>query len=548
MSLGLFESFRFNLAASCQKLWAGISISSVRSVAVLPAMAVLLTGIMVTWFPRSALSEDRFALLIGNSAYQGTGRLANPGRDVDALRDTLTSLSFNVSVVKDVNIDRFDNALNDFQKRLTRHSIALFFFAGHGIEIDGQNYLLPLNHGIQSKREVQRKCVNVQRIVEMLEESRANLRILILDACRSNPFNESLGRNIAAPRFTAIVPPEGTIIAFSTEPGEEALDGGGKNSPFTQSLCFGFNSAIQKPLEIQRIFRIVGQECKRICGQRPYIEADQSMPDYRLGRPQQLVAANAASDAIMQDEDLAALLKPKVPTQPKLQDPALREIIKREGRFGVFVISTLRYPVIVNVFPDSPAARALVSGNDKLSAKIKPGDRIVKINGSKVRSAIDVSRLIKSSPLQISLEIQRTNGQHDSVVAELRGEASSDEEPDVLPTPGIAIREIGFTGLQISDHPDAKALRIDGVTVNSIAHKIHADTLPGMPQQQIPVSQCVRITHINQYRVRTLADADRVITKVFGQQARQGNKKILYLNLLNSKGQEVVCYFSGTFR
>ena len=355
-------------------------------------------------------AEDRFALLIGNAEYVEGSRLTNPERDVDALASTLGKLGFQVSAVKNVDQEGFDDALNDFERRLTSGSIAVFFYAGHGFQVDGENYLLPLRHGIESKREVRRKCISVSEIVGMLEESRCNLRIVVLDACRNNPFERSWSRSDSVEGFTAVVPPDGTIIAFATAPGEVASDGRDGNSPFTKSLIKTFDSASKNPIEIQRLFRLVGQECSREANQRPYINADASMKDYLLGAigsenqtPQPKSSPTGAPSSppespptpLAESNNIAPTMVTSLPKSPEM--PSAKQTTPnpdRGPRLGVLCIASLSGPIVVSVAPESPAASCRFVSNPATTYALSVGDQIKKINGIDVSDGAEFTRAV----------------------------------------------------------------------------------------------------------------------------------------------------------
>ena len=211
-----------------------------RSILYLISVALFL---IVTKVPSIALQQDgpRVALVVGNSAYKFASRLSNPEHDSVDISNMLRRLGFDT--IKGNNLDKagFENAIKAFSSKLEKARIGLFFFAGHAIQIAGNNYLLPVDAQLPTQSTLEIGLVNLRTIQRVMEE--ASLRgVMFLDACRNNPFEESLGRGLG-PRMLEIehglapVSLRGDmIIAYSTEPGAIAQDGKGRNSPYTTAL------------------------------------------------------------------------------------------------------------------------------------------------------------------------------------------------------------------------------------------------------------------------------------------------------------------------
>lgn len=188
----------------------------------------------------AARAETRIALVVGNSTYVHAPRLQNPRNDALALIDRLRGLGF--EVIEGLDLDRatFGEKLKEFGERSASAEVALFYYAGHGIQVDGQNYLVPVEAQVRSEFEVSIELYSLGTVLRQMERgSRTN--IVFLDACRDNPFRD----NLAASSRSAIALSKGlgevraarsTYIAFATEPDKVALDGAGRNSPFTEAL------------------------------------------------------------------------------------------------------------------------------------------------------------------------------------------------------------------------------------------------------------------------------------------------------------------------
>ena len=207
----------------------------------------------------AALAETRIALVIGNGAY-ATGRLKNPRSDATLMARTLAGAGFDVMTLLDADGDGMKRAIADFGKRLSApDTVALFYYAGHGVQTGGDNYLIPLGPGIASANDVTRDAVPLGQVFQTMAQSEARLNIVLLDACRNNPFAAS--NAAAAQGLAPVVAPSGTIIGFATAPGEIARDGDGSNSPYTEALAANIPSA---GLTLEEVFRAARRRVREL--------------------------------------------------------------------------------------------------------------------------------------------------------------------------------------------------------------------------------------------------------------------------------------------
>jgi Caspase domain len=189
----------------------------------------------------SAYAERRVALVIGNSAYQNVPKLPNPVNDARAVATLLKNAGFDVVESRsDLGIANIRRAMRDFTNIARDADIGVVYFAGHGIEVDGTNYLIPVDAVLERDTDVDDETLSVDRVMKTLEAVK-RLRLVILDACRDNPFMRNMKRTIASRsvgRGLAKVEPvtSDTLIAFAAKAGSTAMDGDGKNSPFTAAL------------------------------------------------------------------------------------------------------------------------------------------------------------------------------------------------------------------------------------------------------------------------------------------------------------------------
>ncbi len=203
--------------------------------------------------------------MVGNAAY--TDRpLRNPVNDARLMQATLRELGFEVQVATDVDRRGLLGALRDFEARARGAEVVLFFFAGHGAQVGGANYLIPLNATLRSETDVPDEAVDASSVLRRIEDGRARVGLVILDACRDNPYpgaNRSTARGLA--RMSV---PTGTIVAYATAPGSTAEDGSGDNGTYTAALA---RHLATPGLDIKEVFDRTAQEVERLTNgkQRP---------------------------------------------------------------------------------------------------------------------------------------------------------------------------------------------------------------------------------------------------------------------------------------
>jgi hypothetical protein len=233
----------------------------------IPLIIVLILTIFNLFNPSSLLAADdqRTALVIGNSAYS-SGPLKNPVNDATDIAAALQKLGFKVILKKNANLETMEEAIEDFGNRLKRGGVGLFYYAGHGVQVNNVNYLIPIGATVNKESDVRFKAFDAGRILAEMENANNGLNIVLLDACRDNPFGKSFR---SASRGLAIVSnaPTGTFISYSTGAGQVARDGEGKNSPYTKALL----QHMQEPgTPITDIFMKVRQRLRKETGQVPW--------------------------------------------------------------------------------------------------------------------------------------------------------------------------------------------------------------------------------------------------------------------------------------
>jgi len=201
--------------------------------------------------PTSFNQGRRLALVIGNAAYQSRP-LNNPRNDADDVSKALKGTGFEVIDVRDATLAQMRSATRQFGERLMSNDVGLVYYSGHGIEVKGKNYFIPVNADIKSSDEVADQALDVSLILAKMDSAKKGVNILIVDACRDDPFGRSYRSNSRG--LAAMDAPQGTIIGYATSPGNVAADGSGRNSPYTRNLV----KAMQTPnLPVELMFKEV---------------------------------------------------------------------------------------------------------------------------------------------------------------------------------------------------------------------------------------------------------------------------------------------------
>ena len=219
----------------------------------------LLTFLLLPFFLFSQETERRLALVIGNSNYE-KGELKNPVNDARLIASTLDSLDFDV-ILKENLATRRDmlSAIEEFGEKRNNYEVAFIYYAGHGVQVNDENFLLPTKEIYESINNVLDYAVSIQTIMRYLETQPDQVNILILDACRDNPFesNWNKTRSLKSQGLAKIPAPTGSLIAFSTDSGQTAPDGDGENSLYTVSLA---KNMLLEDTSIDQVFRNVRAE------------------------------------------------------------------------------------------------------------------------------------------------------------------------------------------------------------------------------------------------------------------------------------------------
>jgi len=258
-----------------------------------------------------ALADKRVALVIGNSGYQNVARLGNPTNDASAITEILKGAGFDlVESRRDLKISEMRRVFRDFANSSRDADVAVVYYAGHGIEVEGTNYLIPIDASLEQDLDVYDEAFSLDRILVTIEPAK-QLRLVILDACRNNPFAKAMKRTVGSRAIgmgLAKVEPASpnTLIAFASKAGSTASDGDSKNSPFTAALV----RHITKPgLDLRKAFGFVRDDVLKNTSnkQEPYVYGSLGGDDVPLVPAKPVVAEplhNAQAD-IRRDYELA---------------------------------------------------------------------------------------------------------------------------------------------------------------------------------------------------------------------------------------------------
>lgn len=218
---------------------------------------MFLIALFLALAPLGAKADtNRIALVIGNAAYEHVGSLPNPANDAADIGAALARLGFSVTTKRDLDDNGMRRALRDFGDLAEDADMAVIYFAGHGIEIDNTNYLIPTNAQLKSDRDVEFEAIPLDSVVRAMDSSRG-VKIILVDACRNNPFLAEMERTVASRsigRGLARIDPGGVLVGYSARSGTISLDGEGRNSPYAAALLEFLE---EDGLEIGKLFRKV---------------------------------------------------------------------------------------------------------------------------------------------------------------------------------------------------------------------------------------------------------------------------------------------------
>jgi uncharacterized caspase-like protein len=305
----------------------------------------------------SPAAARKVALVIGNGAYKSTVALTNPVQDARAMAGKLEGLGFEVVSGYDEDLVAMQGTVSEFARKVIGADVALLFYAGHGIQVRGDNYLIPIDAKFEDETSLDFETVPVNFIMRQMSRD-VRVRLIILDACRNNPLSRSLARAMGPSRSASVAeglaeikiedPGEGTVIAFATSPGDVAYDGDSSHSPFTEALLKHIdtpNTPIQNVLT--RVTRDVYEATKQ--RQRPWVNASLIGEVYlnETAAPAQQVVADAGGAAAPDTPAAPALAEAPKPADASLawdREKTLFEVAAKTGAVEDYRAYLAAYP------------------------------------------------------------------------------------------------------------------------------------------------------------------------------------------------------------
>lgn len=335
-------------------------------------LRILAAVIVLVLLARPGFAEKRVALIIGNSTYAKVVQLPNPARDAAAMGKLLREAGFDTVEVKtDLGAAPLKRALRDFSDKLRDADVAVLFYAGHGIEVSGTNYLIPTDAVLERDMDVEDEAISLDRIAQVMQQAK-RLRLIILDACRDNPFVHSMKRTVASRsigRGLAKVEVQGsdTLIAFAAKAGSTAADGTGANSPYTAALV---NHLTTPGLDLRLALGRVRDEVLKSTGSRqePYVYGSLGgaeialVPATAARAPQSLPADAVQAASLPRDISKDSVTRFSWDSSPGEVNAGTRQMIRQANGSWIERYHTGQQTLFLfQAAPTSAIARALSS-------------------------------------------------------------------------------------------------------------------------------------------------------------------------------------------
>jgi formylglycine-generating enzyme required for sulfatase activity len=283
------------------------------------------------------IEERRYALVIGNGTY-GTLPLRNPPNDARDMAQLLKQLGFTVALKQNADKRTMKEAIRDLQQFLKRGGVGLFYYSGHGMQIGGRNYLIPVGAEIGQESDVEYEAVDAGLILDAMENAGNEMNIVILDSCRDNPFARSFRSQVKG--LAKMDAPKGTFIAYSTAPGDVAADGEGRNSPYTRSLL---KHLPEQGQPIEAAFKRVRQDLDRSSdGRQIPWEATSLTGDFFFHPGSGKPATDRIAESAETPSDDVATVPPQPGKVAMIPPPVSREKGFPESAAGIMDLTYVR--------------------------------------------------------------------------------------------------------------------------------------------------------------------------------------------------------------
>jgi hypothetical protein len=316
--------------------------------------------------PAAAQDQNRFALVFGNAAYDGDAALAHSVNDATDMAAALTGIGWKVTRVLDSDRKAMNKAIASFRDAMsgTRDPIALLYYAGHGVQIGGQNYLIPVHETFESPDDIKNDAISLQSILDTFDDARVSTEVVILDACRDNPFAKKMSRSLGGTRGLSVVAKsaevEGSAVLFATAPGQTAADGNGRNGVFTQALLKYINS----DMKLQDLVTKVTGEVKSLTGGKQVPYNSISLSDDFYMEPASMRAAKSAAAPIAAPVAVAPAVAPPVPQAAAPAIPAAAVAPQAAAPQAAQPVSHVPTTFQVEVHGQVAGMKVLIDGQD----------------------------------------------------------------------------------------------------------------------------------------------------------------------------------------
>lgn len=385
---------------------------------------LFLLPVLLLFFCQPAWAGNRVALVIGNSAYKNAAPLSNPVNDAAIVEATLKNAGFDVvQTRRDLQAIEMRRTLRDFADQARDADVAVIYYAGHGMEIEGTNYLIPVDATLERDTDVYDEAFSLDRVMLAIEPAR-QLRLVILDACRNNPFSEKMKRTVGSrsiSRGLARIEPAtaNTLVAFAAKAGSTASDGNSKNSPYASALV----KYIGTPgLDLRRVFGFVRDDVMKATGNRqePYVYGTLGGDDVPL-----VPAKETAKEPTREPAKEAA--KEAAPS------PTLRSEIRRDYELALQVGNKDALNFFIVQYPDGYYASlaklqlAKIDAEEKRAAaaeKARQAEqeqaRLVNEGAQQMQLAKAASDLKAAQEARAAAEAAKETAQHQAAQAEQR--------------------------------------------------------------------------------------------------------------------------------
>ncbi|MDI3565014.1 caspase family protein [Bradyrhizobium sp. Arg816] len=389
---------------------------------------LFLLPVLLLFFCQPASAGNRVALVIGNSAYKNAAPLSNPVNDAAIVEATLTNAGFDVvQTRRDLQAIEMRRTLRDFADQARDADVAVIYYAGHGMEIEGTNYLIPVDATLERDTDVYDEAFSLDRVMLAIEPAR-QLRLVILDACRNNPFSEKMKRTVGSrsiSRGLARIEPAtaNTLVAFAAKAGSTASDGNSKNSPYAAALV----KYIGTPgLDLRRVFGFVRDDVMKATGNRqePYVYGTLGGDDVPLVPAKETAKEPTKEPA---GEPAKAAAKEAAPS------PTLRSEIRRDYELALQVGNKDALNFFIVQYPDGyyaslaklqlakiDAEEKRVAAAEKARQAEQEQARLVNEGAQQMQLAKAASDLKAAQEARTAAEAAKETAQHQAAQAEQR--------------------------------------------------------------------------------------------------------------------------------